>query len=148
MRFMLMVTVLTGPDSDRPSSAFGRLGRPVHELRLHIPRERGQVVNPFFGSNHRKEAATVTPADIIYQRRCRVIERAAIVGVSQACQEAGVSRTSYYRRVGRASPYGLSALVPKGRRRPSIPNGIPTHQQEVILSEDLARLTLSGRKVL
>ncbi len=45
-------------------------------------------MNPFFGSNHRKEAATVTPADIIYQRRCRVIERAAIVGVAQACTRA------------------------------------------------------------
>ncbi len=55
----------------------------------------------------------MTPADIIYSRRCHVIERAAIVGVSRACREAGVSRTSYYRWCARASRYGLSALVPK-----------------------------------
>ena len=90
----------------------------------------------------------MTPADIIYQRRCRVIERAAIVGVSQACQEAGVSRTSYYRWCGRASRYGLSALVPKGRRRPAMPNGIPAHEEEVILAEALARPTLGARRLL
>ena len=60
------------------------LERSVHRMRLHLPRKRGQVVNPFFGTNHRKEAATVTPADIIYSRRCHVIERAAIVGVARA----------------------------------------------------------------
>src|SRR6266581_3311667 len=117
-------------------------------MRLHLPRKRGQVVNPFFGSNHRKEAATVTPADIIYSRRCHVIERAAIVGVSRACREAGVSRTSYYRWCARASRYGLSALVPKDRRRPAMPNGIPAHQEEIILAEALARPTLGARRLL
>ena len=53
---------------------------------MHLPRERGQVVNPFFGPNHRKEAATVTTADIIHRRRCHVIERAAIEGVTLACR--------------------------------------------------------------
>src|SRR6266700_5897491 len=117
-------------------------------MRLHLPRKRGQVVNPFFGSNHRKAAATVTPADIIYSRRCHVIERAAIVGVSRACREAGVSRTSYYRWCARASRYGLSALVPKDRRRPAMPNGIPAHQEEIILAEALARPTLGARRLL
>ncbi len=127
----------------------GGLGLPVHRMRLHIdlPRKRGQVVNPFFGSNHRKEAATVTPADIIYQRRCHVIERAAMVGVSRACREAGVSRTSDYRWTHRASRYGLSALVPNGRRRPALPNAIPAHQEEVILAEALARPTLGARRL-
>jgi transposase InsO family protein len=90
----------------------------------------------------------VTPADIIYQRRCHVIERAAIVGVSRACREAGVSRTSYYRWCARASRYGLSALVPKGRRRPAMPNGIPAHEEEIILAEALARPTLGARRLL
>src|SRR2546428_9542314 len=102
-----------------------RLGLPVHRMRLHLPRKRGQVVNPFFGTNHRKEAATVTPADIIYSRRCHVIERAAFVGVARACREAGVSRTSYYRWIHRASPFGLSALVPKPTRPPAMPRGLP-----------------------
>ena len=61
---------------------------------MHFPRNRGQVVNPFFGTNHRKETATVTPADIIYARRCHVIERAAVLRVARACREDGASRTS------------------------------------------------------
>src|SRR2546429_6337591 len=117
-------------------------------MRLHLPRRRGQVVNPFFGTNHRKEAATVTPADIIYSRRCHVIERAAIVGVSRACRDAGVSRTSYYRWTARASRYGLSGLVPKGRRRPAMPNSIPAHQRKVGLAEAIARPTLGARRRL
>jgi transposase InsO family protein len=90
----------------------------------------------------------VTPADIIYSRRCHVIERAAIVGVSRACREAGVSRTSYYRWTARASRYGLSALVPKPRRRPAMPGAIPAHEEEIILAEALVRPTLGARRLL
>jgi len=90
----------------------------------------------------------VTPADIIYSRRCHVIERAAFVGVARACREAGVSRTSYYRWIHRASRFGLSALVPKPRRRPAMPGGIPAHEEEIILAEALARPTLGARRLL
>lgn len=90
----------------------------------------------------------MTPADIIYSRRCHVIERAAIVGVARACREAGVSRTSYYRWTARASRYGLSALMPKGRRRPAMPTGVPAHEEEIILAEALARPTLGARRLL
>ncbi len=93
------------------------------------------MVNPFFGSNHRKEAATVTPAEIIYHRRLHVIERAAKVGPSRACREAGISRQSYYRWCKRAERYGLSALLPKDRRRPQVRTQIPGHEEEVILAE-------------
>jgi transposase InsO family protein len=106
------------------------------------------VVNPFVGTNHRKETTTVTPADIIYQRRCQVIERAAVVGVARACREAGVSRTSYYRWVGKASRYGLSALLPKERRRPVLRTQIPAHEEEVILAEAISRPTLGARRLL
>ena len=121
---------------------------PVHGLRLHLPQQRGQVVNPFFEINQRKEVATVTPADIIYHRRVQVLERAAMVGVSTACSEAGVSRTSYYRWLGVASRYGLSALVPKDRRRPVVCTQIPAHEEEVILAEAVSRPTLGARRLL
>jgi len=62
----------------------------------------------------------VTPAEIIYHRRMHVIDRAAKVGPTRACREAGVSRTSYYRWCDSASRYGLSALMPKARRRPHV----------------------------
>ena len=90
----------------------------------------------------------MTPADIIYQRRVRVLERAAVVGVTRACQQAGVSRTSYYRWVGRASSYGLSALIPKDRRRPVMPTQVPAHEEEVILAEAISRPTLGARRLL
>jgi len=106
------------------------------------------VVNPFFDTNQGKEVATVTPADIIYHRRVKVLERAALVGVTQACHEAGISRTSYYRWCGVASRYGLSALLPKGRRRPVVCTQIPAHEEEVILAEAVARPTLGARRLL
>lgn len=90
----------------------------------------------------------MTPADIIYRRRCRVIERAAEVGVSRACREAGVSRTSYYRWCARASRYGLSALMPKDRRPPTMPSQIPAHEEEVILAEAVSRPTLGAGRLI
>jgi transposase InsO family protein len=95
-----------------------------------------------------KEVATVTPADIIYRRRVRVIERAAEVGVTRACREAGVSRTSYYRWCRRASRYGLSALLPKDRRPPTMPTQIPAHEEEVILAEAVSRPTLGAGRLI
>ncbi len=90
----------------------------------------------------------MTPADIIYRRRVRVIERAAEVGVTQACREAGVSRTSYYRWCNRAARYGLSALMPKNRRPPSMPNRIPAHEEEIILAEAVSRPTIGAGRLI
>ncbi len=90
----------------------------------------------------------MTPMDIIYQRRVHIIERAAVVGVSRACREAGVSRTSYYRWCHRASRYGLSALLPTDRRRPVVSTQTPAHEEEVILAEAISRPTLGARRLL
>lgn len=90
----------------------------------------------------------MTPADIIYQRRCHVIERAAVVGVSGACREAGVSRPSYYRWRDRAARYGLSALLPKGRRRPVVRARCPHTKRRSVLAEAIARPTLGARRLL
>ncbi|MCX9191454.1 transcription antitermination regulator [Carbonactinospora thermoautotrophica] len=53
----------------------------------------------------------MTAEDIIYQRRVRLLEYAAQVGVSAACRAFGISRTTYYRWEARARRYGLSALM-------------------------------------
>ena len=90
----------------------------------------------------------MTPADIIYRRRVRVIERAAEVGVTAACREAGVSRKSYYRWCDRASRYGLSALMPKDRRRPQMPNRMGAHEEEAILAEAVSRPTLGAGRLV
>jgi len=68
----------------------------------------------------------VTHEDLVYDRRVRLIEHAArINNVAEACRTFGVSRKTYYEWVKRAEQYGLSALLPKERRRPHQPNAAP-----------------------
>jgi transposase len=38
--------------------------------------------------------------------------------VSEACRVFGVSRKTYYEWIKKAEQYGLSALLPRERRRP------------------------------
>ena len=88
-------------------------------MRLHIHPFEGSG-DGLCGSHHRaKEPITVTPAEIIYQRRTAVLDYAARVGnVAEACRIFGISRTRYYEWKGVADHYGLAALMPKERRRP------------------------------
>jgi transposase len=44
----------------------------------------------------------VTPAEIIYQRRVQVLDRAGQTSVTEASRTFGVSRTTSYRWPGRA----------------------------------------------
>ena len=83
----------------------------------------------------------MTHEDIVYDRRVRVIEYAArINNVAEACRVFGVSRKSYYEWVGKAEQYGLSALLPKQRRRPHQPNVMSSEEVSVILAESVSRL--------
>lgn len=59
-----------------------------------------------------------------------------------------MSRTSYYRWCARAERYGLSALMPKGGRRPQVCTQTPAHEEEVILAEAIYRPTLGARRLL
>jgi transposase InsO family protein len=69
----------------------------------------------------------VTPTEIIYRRRVRVLEHAGKTGnVSETCRVFGISRTRFYEWKNLAAAYGLEALVPKGRRSPQMPNATPT----------------------
>ena len=68
-----------------------------------------------------------TSAEIIYQRRVRLLDLAQELGnVSQACRQLGISRTRYYQWKHVAEHYGIEALWPKDRRRPNQPNETPT----------------------
>ena len=60
----------------------------------------------------------MTPDQIIYQRRVRVMEPARKTSVSEACRTFGVSRTTSYRWQRRVETGGVEALMPKGRRPP------------------------------
>ena len=91
----------------------------------------------------------MTHEDIVYDRRVRLIEYAAKIGnVSEACRVFGVSRKSYYEWISKAEEYGLSALLPRERRRPHQPNAMTSEEVAVILSEAIARPTLGPKSLL
>ena len=91
----------------------------------------------------------MTHEDIVYDRRVRLIEHAArINNVAEACRVFGVSRKTYYEWVKKAQAYGLSALLPRGRRKPHQPNAMSSEEVAVILSEAIARPTLGPKSLL
>lgn len=89
----------------------------------------------------------MTPTEIIYQRRRRVLELAEELGnVSEACRMVGVSRTKFYEWRRLAAAYGDEALVPKDRRAPQLPNATPTHVITELLSLVVAEPTIGCRQ--
>ena len=91
----------------------------------------------------------MTHDDIVYDRRVRVIEYAArINNVSEACRVFGISRKTFYEWVNKAEQYGLSALLPRERRRPHMPNAMTSEEVAVIVSEAIARPTLGPKALL
>src|ERR1700722_11992633 len=123
------------------------LGLPGHEMRLHIHPFEGSG-DGLCGSFHRaKEPITVTPAEIIYQRRIAVLDHAERTGnVTEACQVFGISRTRYYEGKNGAAPYGLAALMPKERRPPQMPEATPTHVIEALLTLAVTQPTIGCRQ--
>ncbi|MGH2720810.1 MAG: helix-turn-helix domain-containing protein [Actinomycetota bacterium] len=70
-------------------------------------------MDPLVLSKEPKEAITVTPSQIIYQRRLRVLDHAAEGGnIAETCRVFGISRPTFYRWQQRAQAYGLEALMP------------------------------------
>ena len=91
----------------------------------------------------------MTHEDIVYDRRVRLIEYAAKIGnVAEACCVFGVSRKTYYEWIGKAERYGLSALLPKQRRRPHQPNEMSSEEIAGILAQAIARPTLGAKALL
>ena len=91
----------------------------------------------------------MTHEDIVYDRRVRLIEYAAKIGnVSEACRVFGVSRKTYYEWINKAEQYGLSALLPRDRRKPHMRNAMTSEEVAVILSEAIARPTLGPKSLL
>jgi len=88
----------------------------------------------------------MTPGEIIYHRRVRVLDTAAKTDVAKACRTFGVSRTTFYRWKKVADAYGLAALMPKARRAPAMPNATPTWVVEELLAEAVVRPTLGAAR--
>ena len=104
------------------------------------------AVDPLVPLTEPKEPTTVTPTEIIYHRRVRVMEHAHKTSVSEACRVFGVSRTTFYRWQRRVEAYGLAALIPKARREPAMPNQTPSWVVDELLAEAVVRPTLSAQR--
>jgi ABC-type molybdenum transport system ATPase subunit/photorepair protein PhrA len=73
---------------------------------LQVLRKEGHVMNPLVSQ---QEGHHVTSAEVIYNRRVRLLEYAEKIGnVSEACRVFGVSRTRFYEWKKRAERYGLA----------------------------------------
>lgn len=90
----------------------------------------------------------MTPDEIIYHRRLRVLDHAKRTGnVSETCRVFGISRTRFYEWRNRAERYGVEALLPKARRAPQLPNATPTWVVEELLAVAVAKPTLGCRQL-
>ena len=99
-----MTTSVTGPAAySAPGStlsadpgSIGHLGLPDRRLTLYIHPMMGSGDGRFGSYQRIKEPITVTPAEIIYQRRVRLLEHAANVGnVIEAFRAFHISRARY-----------------------------------------------------
>jgi transposase InsO family protein len=106
----------------------------------------GTVVDPVVPSTE-QGATTVTPTEIIYHRRVRLLSLAAeLDNVAEACRQMGISRTRYYEWRRIVDQYGLEALMPKPRRHPQLPNATPTHVVEELLTLAVVIPTIGCRQ--
>jgi hypothetical protein len=104
-------------------------------------------MDPLVPTKVPEEPITVTPAEIIYHRRVRVLEHAAETGnVSATCRTFGVSRTRFYEWRKVAEAYGLEALMPKDRRAPQMPNATPTWVVNELLNMVVTEPTIGARQ--
>ncbi len=105
-------------------------------------------MDPVIPSTEALESITVTPAEIIYHRRLRVVEHAQGSGkVAETCRTFGISRTRFYEWRNRAERYGVEALMPKSRRAPQLPNATPTWVVEELMALAVAKPTLGCRQL-
>jgi transposase len=132
------------PDDGADARALDLAG---HGLRLQVPLLVGLVVDPLVPTKEPQESTTVTPTQIIYHRRGQVLDRAGKTSVTAACRTFGISRTTSDRWADRAQRYGLTALLPKGRR-PPMATATPPDQVEAVLAEAVARPTLGARQLV
>jgi transposase InsO family protein len=96
------------------------------------------VILPVVNHNHRRWI-TVTPTDIVYERRLAAVTYAIeIKNIKRAAGVFGVSRKTLSGWVGDFRTYGPGALRPKEKRPPQMPNATPDH----VISE-LVRLAVT-----
>jgi len=72
--------------------------------------------------------------DLIFRVRVALFAHAERVGVSQACRDFGIHRSTYYRWQPRVKQWGVDALRPRERRPPQMPNRVPPWVEERVVA--------------
>src|SRR5262249_50587223 len=94
------------------------------------------------------EEGLMTLDESIQGMRLQVIRRAAAIGVSTACREAGISRTLFYRWQTRLAEYGVDGPHPRRQRARSGPRPeLPPHAERQILGLAQAQATWGCRRL-
>ena len=90
----------------------------------------------------------MTLDESIQGMRLQVIRRAAEVGVTAACEEAGISRTLFYRWQNKVTLYGVAGLHPRRQHgRPGPRPELPPHAERQILALAIAQATWGCRRL-
>ena len=90
----------------------------------------------------------MTLDESIQGMRLQVMRRAAAIGVSAACREAGISRTLFYRWQHRLSRYGVDGLHPRRlRARPGPAPQLPPAAERRLLAVAIAEATWGAARV-
>jgi transposase InsO family protein len=90
----------------------------------------------------------MTLDESIQGMRLQVIRRAAEVGVTAACREAGISRTLFYRWQKRLSLYGVDGLHPRRQRaRPGPAPQLTPQAERQIVAVAIAEATWGCRRL-
>jgi transposase InsO family protein len=93
-----------------------------------------------------QEAITVTPIDIVHQRRIAAVTHAVNGGnVSETSRVFGVSRKTIHQWKKTAETYGMEGLRPKDRRPPQMPNATPTWVIDKLLQLAILEPTRGAR---
>lgn len=85
--------------------------------------------------------------DVLFQHRLQLFDLAARVGVSEACRNFGIHRSSYYRWKRMVERHGVEILRPRERRRPKMPNQLSPLIEQRIVAFSLGHPGLGPRRI-
>jgi transposase InsO family protein len=89
----------------------------------------------------------MTNDDVLFGYRLRCFTLAGEVGVSAACRQMGIHRSTYYRWRHQVDRYGIDALRVRERRRPRMPNQLGAHVEQRIIAYSLANPGFGPRRI-
>jgi transposase InsO family protein len=89
----------------------------------------------------------VSQDDVLFGYRLQLFDLAGRIGVSAACRNFGIHRSTYYRWRRQVERHGLEVLRPRERRRPKMPNQLSLLVEERIVAFALGHPGLGPRRI-